>query len=34
VLVVPDAEGKTISEAIIETKTETARDFIRSLRLE
>lgn len=32
VIVVLDAEGKTRSEAIIETKTETVRDFIRGLR--
>ena len=32
VIVVLDATGKTISEAIIETKTETVRDFIRGLR--
>jgi transposase len=32
VIVVLSAEGKTTSEAIIETKTETVRDFIRGLR--
>jgi transposase len=32
VIVVLNAEGKTISEAIIETKTETVRDFILGLR--
>jgi transposase len=32
VIVVLNAEGKTVSEAIIETKTETVRDFIRGLR--
>jgi hypothetical protein len=32
VIVVRNTEGKTISEAIIETKTEMVRDFIRSLR--
>lgn len=32
VIVVLNAEGKTISEAIIETKTETLRDFVRGLR--
>jgi transposase len=32
VIVVLNAEGKTISEAIIETKTETVRDFMRGLR--
>ncbi|HEV7377924.1 MAG TPA: hypothetical protein VGN95_24800 [Pyrinomonadaceae bacterium] len=32
VIVVLKAEGKIISEAIIETKTETVRDFIRGLR--
>lgn len=32
VIVVLNVEGKTISEAIIETKTETVRDFRRGLR--
>lgn len=32
VIVVLNAEGETISEAIIETKNETFRDFIRGLR--
>ena len=32
VIVVLNVDGKTISEAIIETKTETVRDFIRGLR--
>lgn len=32
VIVVLNAEGKAISEAIIETKTETVRDFMRGLR--
>lgn len=32
VIVVLNAEGKTHSEAIIETKTETVRDFICGLR--
>ncbi len=32
VIAVLNVEGKTLSEAIIETKTETVRDFIRGLR--
>lgn len=32
VIVVLNVDGKTISEAIIETKTETVRDFMRGLR--
>ena len=32
VIVVLNAEGKTTSEAIVETKTETLRDFVRGLR--
>lgn len=32
VIVVLNVEGKTISEAIIETKTETLRDFMHGLR--
>lgn len=32
VIAVLNAEGKTTSEAIVETKTETLRDFVRGLR--